>query len=665
MADSQKEAKLIVSAEDKASRVLKAIGRELAGLGRRTGLSGVAAQFGRVRSAAGAVATSVRHVAFALGALTGISLAGLAASFKSFVDEMDSLNDVRKQVNMTGQQVRDLTHLFSNMGVEGGTVQGSLVTMTKGMGDLQAGTGRLNAFLKKAHPELVPLIKHAKDGGQAFEILVTAMRKMNTAGRAAFASKVFGNADMARIADMSAEEVRGEVARWQKLAGVVSDQTLEQADGFNDSWDQMKASIFSLRDAIGVELLPKMTDIANATRDWFAANREWIAADIGGAVKKIMDAIDNGKLQEFASTVNDVAQKLGGWTNVLVALAIVPLAGMIANVIKLGTAISGLGVALVANPVGLTLVAIAGAAVLINASWGQMAPHISAAGDAFKAAGANVGEYLSAVVHGDWAGAGDAVRSFVQNVSSGLGESLAAIGQMGIKLNEAVANLTGFDLYAWLPKSGDVMAKMGEVARAVYDAVSGIDLTAIGSQIIQSLIDGMTAKFEQLLATVQGWAAQIRAAIVGAGADGKAAAASAAGAAAGQMIGGKGTPATSAATPSVGHGASGSWDAPRAEGGPVRKGLTYLVGEMGPELFSPDRSGWITPHDKVPDGLLSRGVAANAVGGGGTSTVEGAAQLEVSFRNQPHGMGVRARKSGPLFKQISLATGPAMRPANA
>lgn len=37
----------------------------------------------------------------------------------------------------------------------------------------------------------------------------------------------------------------------------------------------------------------------------------------------------------------------------------------------------------------------------------------------------------------------------------------------------------------------------------------------------------------------------------------------------------------------------------RRLGGPVRKGETYLVGEAGEELFTPDRNGYIIPNDKL------------------------------------------------------------------
>ena len=40
----------------------------------------------------------------------------------------------------------------------------------------------------------------------------------------------------------------------------------------------------------------------------------------------------------------------------------------------------------------------------------------------------------------------------------------------------------------------------------------------------------------------------------------------------------------------------GGVDGKRAAGGPVRAGGTYLVGERGPELFTPNSSGNITPN---------------------------------------------------------------------
>ena len=40
----------------------------------------------------------------------------------------------------------------------------------------------------------------------------------------------------------------------------------------------------------------------------------------------------------------------------------------------------------------------------------------------------------------------------------------------------------------------------------------------------------------------------------------------------------------------------------KAAGGPVASGTTYLVGEEGPELFTPSRSGYIIPNDELASG---------------------------------------------------------------
>jgi hypothetical protein len=57
----------------------------------------------------------------------------------------------------------------------------------------------------------------------------------------------------------------------------------------------------------------------------------------------------------------------------------------------------------------------------------------------------------------------------------------------------------------------------------------------------------------------------------------------------------------------------------RAKGGPVSSGQTYMVGERGPELFVPGRSGTIVANDKMGGGSTSVVVNVDASG----SKVEG------------------------------------------
>ena len=47
----------------------------------------------------------------------------------------------------------------------------------------------------------------------------------------------------------------------------------------------------------------------------------------------------------------------------------------------------------------------------------------------------------------------------------------------------------------------------------------------------------------------------------------------------------------------------------RADGGPVSKNQPYIVGEEGPELFVPNKSGTIVPNNMMPQAGSSGGSA--------------------------------------------------------
>jgi len=113
-------------------------------------------------------------------------------------------------------------------------------------------------------------------------------------------------------------------------------------------------------------------------------------------------------------------------------------------------------------------------------------------------------------------------------------------------------------------------------------------LMQAGADMIQSLWDGMVSKVEALMEWVKTIPQRIKASI-------------------GNIdLGGS-------IRSMIGLGGGGEVDGARARGGPVRAGGTYLVGEKGPELFSPGRSGVVSPHDAY------RAAAAGSAPAGGAS----------------------------------------------
>ena len=80
----------------------------------------------------------------------------------------------------------------------------------------------------------------------------------------------------------------------------------------------------------------------------------------------------------------------------------------------------------------------------------------------------------------------------------------------------------------------------------------------------------------------------------------------------------------------------------RSKGGPVRTGGSFVVGEKGPELFVPKRSGTIIPNDKLGGGSTNINVNVDASG----SSVQGDAQ-----QSKELGRVISAAIQSELLKQ--------------
>jgi hypothetical protein len=72
----------------------------------------------------------------------------------------------------------------------------------------------------------------------------------------------------------------------------------------------------------------------------------------------------------------------------------------------------------------------------------------------------------------------------------------------------------------------------------------------------------------------------------------------------------------------------------KAAGGPVSGGTTYLVGEKGPELFTPGTSGNIIPNNRLGGGGGSINITVN-----GAIDAEGTARQIVDILNRATARG--------------------------
>lgn len=207
--------------------------------------------------------------------------------------------------------------------------------------------------------------------------------------------------------------------------------------------------------------------------------------------------------------------------------------------------------ALMLTGIGAALTAIAAAGTFITNNWSGIGAAFTAFGSAFMAVLGPAKPIIEGLVSGL-----QAVWSWLNQITGPLDAStwIAWGTAAGTAVGQVVAYL------ASLP--GQIMAL-------------GVDITQFGTQLGMQILEGLKSAASAIIDYVKGLASRIGSAISGA--------VSGIGSRVRGAVSGDSTPAPAA--PEA-----------RASGGPVRAGRPYLVGERGPELITPSRSGFVHPN---------------------------------------------------------------------
>ena len=342
-----------------------------------------------------------------------------------------------------------------------------------------------------------------------------------------------------------------------------------------------------------------------------------IAQEIGASIIQGLKALWQfglgvwAVLQKVGVALSWAAEKLGGWNNLAMALMALPLLNVLASFVSgfmlLGQAVMAVApaLALLATPAGLVAGALAAIAAAVAGViwyfvlWPSITAAVSAAWNGIVSAGEALVAWFSTLparVQGYWeslkawlSSPFDPFPNLRQRVQ-GVITMLAALPQQAM---QALAQLRG-----WL-----INLDIGQMIRAIdwrtvllftlpgainalLRAFTGIDLMDAGIKALQSFWDGMKLIMKSLAA----WAKNKLASIF--------------------------------SLPSWARGWFGgsqqkaSEVQKRASGGPYRRG-PLLVGERGPELIYPARSGWVAHNDNLKRlASLSRRAAAGIAAAG-------------------------------------------------
>ena len=348
-----------------------------------------------------------------IGGFGAAVTAALGVSMKALANAADVADDTAKRTGLTTQAIQELAYAAKMAGTDLGAMEIALRTMQRNLAD----TGAESAAFKGALDALGLTLENLRDMNpqQQFDALCAALAGVDDASqRAGLAMAVFGRSGTA-VLPMLAEGAEG-IARLKKEAYdyglVMSAETVEAGNTFNDNLDRLKGAVGGLAQQLAAGLLPAVNDFILGLADMASAVKSWMA--------------------EHPKLTNSLAALAAG-----AGAALTVCGGLLAAFGTFITLAPALGAAftVATGPVGVITAAVAALAagiILLYQNWDTVSHYLIQAWDALTAVVLNAVEMqLSALENlvGWVPGLGEMLRAAMYKVQDAAAQATFDIGQ--------------------------------------------------------------------------------------------------------------------------------------------------------------------------------------------------------------------------------------------
>ena len=217
-------------------------------------------------SAMGRAATSLKGLLGA--AFAGFTVRAAVEQFTTIADGLDSVAEAAKRVGIATGSLQALNFAGKMSGVESGTIERSLIKMSRSLSEVSQDSGAAKDALR----ELGVNANEIKSWGADRQLLKIAegMRGVTDhADKLRIAVALFGKsgADMLPMLQGGAAEIRAFVAEAKTLGIVFDAKEVAKVEEMNDALDKLKATFGSLGQGFVIEAAPSLTSAARDLKD--------------------------------------------------------------------------------------------------------------------------------------------------------------------------------------------------------------------------------------------------------------------------------------------------------------------------------------------------------------------------------------------------------------
>lgn len=677
-----------------ASAPVRKLSNSLAALKRESGIAALGKRFSELQTRVVGVKDAVVRLGLRLAALGAGTIGGLYALSNSTAAAGDEIAKTAERIGFGVEALQEFRYAADRSGVSAGTFDTAMQRFGRRAAEAANGTGEAREALKKLGLELTDAQGKMRPVEDLFLDAADALSKIeDPLTRNALAMKLFDSegvklVQMMKDGSAGIEELREEA---RQMGLVLSEDAARGAESFIDAQTNLSAAMSGLKNIIGAELMPVFTDLMNQSATWLASNGPEIKAFMADFAARLPDRLRAAReaFGEFMTKIDPLIEMLKGLyerigpvgaaaTVLAVTIggpAITALAGLLSvggSLITTFTALAKTTGALLTalkplaagaiNPVTVAVGGLAAAAYLWITRWDEIKQGLDAVSswqgvkETFQgwrlameeACGVDpikpfvqAWEAAKRALERVW----DTIRQTFATAAGALERSLAPlIGPLVQNLENAWNETSAFFTRIWNGLKQVFSLNTQDIARFVEDIGSSLVTTVKNAwngvaAFFTKLWEGVVKVFEEAWGRIQGIIDKVSEAV------GKITA-----------LGDK--------VSEIGQTTVTYWSdkykqlTGKAAGGPVSAGRTYLVGEEGPELFTPSSSGRIIPnHD-----LFGPPLGSLSAGGGGPGLVgaapAGEARVAIRFENAPR--GTRVVQSETRGTALDLSLGYAM-----
>lgn len=365
---------------EKLQAPAKKFGAAFSRLGEASGIGRVTDAIKGVGDAAGQVLG--RFAAVAGGA--AVAAGGVFALVKSSADFGDRIDELATKAGVGVEAFQELAYAASFSSIDQEQLGTTLAKLNKNIGQATLGNKEMTAWFKRAGLSVADLKTMKPE--QVFARISDAIAEIpaDSPKRAALAMALLGKsgADMIPMLADGSAKLREQAEEARRLGVIMGEDAVKASVSFNDQFDRTMKSVQGVGRMIGGVLMPVIQPMLVAMQDWIVKNRDLIkgkvvewAEKFAAQLPTIIDGVKSlgDGLLSFINVVGKVVDMMGGVQNALIAVAVVMSGPLI-------LAVTQLGIALMATPVGWViggLAAVAAAGWLLYSNWTEIWTGIS------------------------------------------------------------------------------------------------------------------------------------------------------------------------------------------------------------------------------------------------------------------------------------------------